>query len=90
MASSKPHSAPNKAAEIVLRAPGFIYRRAAQIRSTQATEPVELHCERAPLSSLAKQFGTPLYVYSAGAIRQRYREFDRAFRGFPHTVSYSV
>ncbi|HEY6938115.1 MAG TPA: diaminopimelate decarboxylase, partial [Terriglobales bacterium] len=39
---------------------------------------------------MAKQFGTPLYVYSAEAIRRRYREFDRAFRGFPHTVCYSV
>ncbi|HJS99802.1 MAG TPA: diaminopimelate decarboxylase [Terriglobales bacterium] len=50
----------------------------------------ELHCERLPLSSLAEKFGTPLYVYSAGAIRQRYREFERAFRGFTHTVCYSV
>jgi diaminopimelate decarboxylase len=50
----------------------------------------ELHCERLPLSSLAEKFGTPLYVYSAGAIQQRYREFERAFRGFTHTVCYSV
>lgn len=90
MASSKPHSPGDKSVEIVHRPPGFIYRRAPQNRGTKATGAPELHCERLPVSSLAKQFGTPLYVYSAGTIRRRYREFDRAFRGFPHTVCYSV
>ena len=89
MASSKPHFG-DKPAEIVLRAPGFVFRRAAQARSTKPRVAPELHCERLPLSSLVKQFGTPLYVYSSGGIRRRYREFDRAFRGFPHTVCYSV
>src|SRR5438874_1025987 len=50
----------------------------------------ELHCERLPLSALAERFGTPLYCYSQTAIRERYRTFDRAFRGQPHTVCYSV
>ena len=90
MASSKPHSAGDKPVESVLRAPGFVYRLAAGRRSAQAALAPELHCERLPLSALAKQFGTPLYVYSAGTIRRRYREFERAFRGFPHTVCYSV
>jgi diaminopimelate decarboxylase len=90
VASSKPHSAGDKPAESVLRAPGFVYRLAAGRRSAQAALAPELHCERLPLSALAKQFGTPLYVYSAGTIRRRYREFERAFRGFPHTVCYSV
>lgn len=60
------------------RPPAFVYRHAV------------LHCERAPLPELAQQHGTPLYVYSATTIRDRYRTFDRAFRGFPHTVCYSV
>jgi len=30
-----------------------------------------LHCEDLPLAQLAEQFGTPLYVYSATAIRER-------------------
>lgn len=50
----------------------------------------ELCCERLPLSKLARKYGTPLYVYSAGAIRERYRILDRAFRGVPHTICYSV
>ena len=43
-----------------------------------------------PLASLAERYGTPLYVYSATAIRARLRAFDAAFRGVPHTVCYSV
>jgi diaminopimelate decarboxylase len=49
-----------------------------------------LHCEKVSLAALAARFGTPLYVYSAGAIRQRFQAFDRAFAGHPHTVCYSV
>jgi diaminopimelate decarboxylase len=49
-----------------------------------------LHCDRLSLSALAQKFGTPLYVYSAEVIRERYRAFDRAFRLVPHTVCYSV
>ena len=75
---------------MVLRSPGFAYRRSAERREKSAARETALHCERVPLSSLAEEFATPLYVYSAGAIRWRYREFDRAFRGSPHTVCYSV
>jgi diaminopimelate decarboxylase len=60
------------------RPPAFSYRQR------------ELHCERVPLRQLADQYGTPLYVYSATTIRQRYRTFDGAFRGSPHTICYSV
>jgi diaminopimelate decarboxylase len=50
----------------------------------------ELHCESIPLTRLADQYGTPLYVYSGAAVRDRYRQFDDAFHGLPHTVCYSV
>jgi diaminopimelate decarboxylase len=50
----------------------------------------ELHCEDVPLRILAEQHGTPLYVYSAAVIRDRYRLFDRAFSQIRHTVCYSV
>jgi diaminopimelate decarboxylase len=60
------------------RPPGFEYRKG------------ELHCERVPLQRLAEKYGTPLYVYSAAALKQRYRTFDRAFRETPHTICYSV
>jgi len=50
----------------------------------------ELHCERVALSRLAAKYGTPLYVYSATAIRERYRTLDQAFAGVDHTICYSV
>ncbi len=73
--------------EIELRPPGFSYRR---VRASRNSPVPVLHCDRLPLPALARKFATPLYVYSASAIRRRYREFDRAFRGSPHTVCYSV
>src|SRR5258707_13279155 len=42
------------------------------------------------MGSLAEKFGTPLYVYSATHIRERYRVFDASFRRMPHTICYSV
>jgi len=50
----------------------------------------ELACEKVPLTRLAQAYGTPLYVYSAGAIRERMRMFAAAFSGVRHSVCYSV
>jgi diaminopimelate decarboxylase len=50
----------------------------------------ELCCDEIPLSKLADRFGTPLYVYSASAIRERMRAFQHAFRKTRHTVCYSI
>ncbi|MDP9267290.1 MAG: diaminopimelate decarboxylase [Acidobacteriota bacterium] len=55
-----------------------------------------LHCDSLPLDTLARKYGTPLYVYSAAAIRARYRAFDQAFKParragvVAHTICYSV
>ena len=49
-----------------------------------------LHCGAVALPKLAKRWGTPLYVYSAEAIVERYRLFAEAFAGQPHLVCYSV
>ena len=50
----------------------------------------ELLCDRVPLARLARQYGTPLYVYSAANIRERVRLFCEAFSGVRATVCYSV
>jgi diaminopimelate decarboxylase len=68
------------------RPPGFVYQRTKS--RTQAS--VSLHCEGVPLSNLAAKFGTPLYVYSARTIHERYDQFDHAFADLSHTVCYSV
>jgi diaminopimelate decarboxylase len=49
-----------------------------------------LHCERVSLPYLAKKYGTPLYVYSAGQILSRYRLFSKAFAHRDHLICYSV
>jgi diaminopimelate decarboxylase len=49
-----------------------------------------LHCDAASLDSLAAEYGTPLYVYSAGQIRYRFSLFDQAFAGRAHTICYAV
>src|SRR5271157_3607491 len=49
-----------------------------------------MHADAVALSKLAEQYGTPLYVYSSSAIRERYQQFERAFQGIEHTICYSV
>jgi diaminopimelate decarboxylase len=50
----------------------------------------DLYCEQVPLDSIARALGTPLYVYSAQAILDAYRAYDRAFDGLPHSICYAV
>ncbi len=71
------------------RSPGFIYRQARHGLLRRRRESI-LHCEEVPLPKLARQYGTPLYVYSTATLRKRYDAFDGAFRGIPHTICYSV
>jgi diaminopimelate decarboxylase len=49
-----------------------------------------LQCDDVLLERLVERFGTPLYVYSASAIRDRMHAFEQAFRRVPHTICYSV
>ena len=67
------------------RPPGFVYRE-----NRRGVGESVLHCEQVALPRLAAKYGTPLYVYSASMIRQRYATFDAAFREIPHAICYSV
>ena len=49
-----------------------------------------LACSGVDLASLAAQFGTPLYVYSADAVRERVAMLKREFAPAPHTICYAV
>ena len=62
-----------------LRPPAFSY-----------TDRGALHCESVPIESLARRYGTPLYVYSAAMVRARLKAFATAFHSSPHTICYSV
>jgi diaminopimelate decarboxylase len=50
----------------------------------------ELTCDGVSLSGLARDFGTPLYVYSGAAIEESFRRFDAAFSSVPHLVCYAT
>jgi diaminopimelate decarboxylase len=50
----------------------------------------ELVCDTVPLAAIAAETGTPVYVYSAAAIRGRVRELDAAFDGYPHAIHYAL
>lgn len=71
------------------RPPGFTYRETKR-GLLRGGGHSSLHAEEFSLASLAEKYGTPLYVYSASTIQQRYETFDRAFRQIPHTICYSV
>lgn len=58
--------------------PWFDYRRG------------RLHAESVALEHIAREFGTPCYVYSRAAIVAAYREFDAAFEERDHLVCYAV
>ena len=38
-----------------------------------------LHCEDVPMSALAENYGTPLYVYSQGTLLHHLRSLQTAF-----------
>jgi diaminopimelate decarboxylase len=42
------------------------------------------------LSSVAEEFGTPLYVYNRAAIETAWEEFSTALEGHPHLICYAV
>ncbi len=50
----------------------------------------ELHAENVSLSSVARDYGTPCYVYSRAAFEKQWRDLDTAFGDHPHTICYAV
>src|SRR3954469_1923189 len=50
----------------------------------------ELYCEGVALPRAAEEFGTPLYVYSAGTILDHYRRLDSAVVPLDHLICYAV
>ena len=49
-----------------------------------------LHCEDVPLSDIARQVGTPVYIYSAATLLHHYRTLREAFARLDTTICYSV
>jgi diaminopimelate decarboxylase len=49
-----------------------------------------LFCEQRPVADLARRYGTPLYVYSAGTLRTHYQKLAAAFAPVRPLICYSV
>ena len=50
----------------------------------------EMFAEGVALKRIAKEVGTPAYVYSLATLRRHYQVFDRAFATVRHIVCFSV
>lgn len=49
-----------------------------------------LCCDDVSLENIARDVGTPAYVYSVGGIRSQYHRLSSALTGLPHRLHYSV
>ena len=50
----------------------------------------KLYCEDVPVESLARKFGTPLYVYSQRTVTDHFRNLDQAMAGVEHLICFAV
>ncbi|MFH1379874.1 MAG: diaminopimelate decarboxylase [bacterium] len=49
-----------------------------------------LHCDNIPLNSIAKKYGTPVFVYDRSIIRNNFTRYTKAFASVPHRICYAV
>jgi diaminopimelate decarboxylase len=50
----------------------------------------ELYCENVPAEKIARDFGTPAYVYSTATFLHHYRQLAQAFSPVNATICYSI
>lgn len=50
----------------------------------------QLYAEQVNLADVAKQYGTPCYVYSRAALENNWHRLDRAFGDINHRICYAV
>jgi len=66
-------------------APGFSRQQSA----TGSADDL-LTCDGVSLAAIADVEGTPIYIYSAALLRERYRALDAAFGDYPHAIHYAL
>jgi diaminopimelate decarboxylase len=49
-----------------------------------------LFCEEVPVADIAREVGTPFYLYSHRTLRKHFRVFNAAFAEVPHIVCFAV
>jgi diaminopimelate decarboxylase len=52
--------------------------------------PNGLVCDDVGVEGIVEAAGTPVYIYSARAIRDAYRAIDAAFAAYPHAIHYAL
>ncbi|MBI5966664.1 MAG: diaminopimelate decarboxylase [Deltaproteobacteria bacterium] len=50
----------------------------------------ELYCEEFPIQAIAKEVGTPFYLYSLNTLENHFRAFDSAFSKVEHLICFSA
>jgi len=50
----------------------------------------QLHCEGVAVATLAKKFGTPLYVYSQRTLTNHFQKLDRAMTPVDHLICFAM
>jgi diaminopimelate decarboxylase len=66
--------------------PHFSWKKSAARRASGE----EVVCEKVPLDSVARKFGTPTYVYSRAGIDDAYQELHKGLGALPHTLCFAV
>ncbi|KGQ71527.1 diaminopimelate decarboxylase [Chelonobacter oris] len=49
-----------------------------------------LMAEQCAVADIARQFGTPLYIYSRATLERHWHAFDKAFGDHPHLICFAV
>jgi len=65
-------------------------RTAADRKKKGAAVLRHVRCEEIPLEDIARQVGTPTYVYSHAAIGNAFRELAAGLGPQPHTLCFAV
>jgi diaminopimelate decarboxylase len=50
----------------------------------------ELYCEQVPVSQIAKEVGTPCYIYSHATLLRHIHAYDNAFKTIPHVIAFAM
>ncbi|MBI2949506.1 MAG: diaminopimelate decarboxylase [Verrucomicrobia bacterium] len=50
----------------------------------------KLYCEHVPVESLARKYGTPLYVYSQRTLTQHFQKLNRALLPLDHLICFAI
>jgi diaminopimelate decarboxylase len=50
----------------------------------------ELYCEQVPVDRIAKEVGTPCYIYSHATLTRHFHAYDSAFKNIPHIVAFAM